>query len=119
MFTLSLRDAIPISTGTNVCVAGQMVLQLDGSAGQQLFICNASLDGWNAVNDDAATMASDHTYTDQQVAAEATARQTADSTEAAARARSEEHTPELESRQYIGSRAAQGVLTSNLSNEVT
>src|SRR5439155_5042507 len=71
----------PPPTGTNVCVAGQMVLQLDGSAGQQLFICNASLDGWNAVNDDAATMASDHTYTDQQVAAEATARQAADSTE--------------------------------------
>src|SRR5438445_10540995 len=99
MFTLSLRDAIPISTGTNVCVAGQMVLQLDGSAGQQLFICNASLDGWNAVNDDAATMASDHTYTDQQVAAEATARQAADSTET--------------------SRAttAEGVLTSNLRSE--
>src|SRR5205807_4284654 len=65
----------PPPTGTNVCVAGQMVLQLNGAAGQQLFICNASLDGWNAVNDDAATMTSDHNYTDQQVAAEATARQ--------------------------------------------
>src|SRR5207302_2514787 len=71
----------PPPTGTNVCVAGQMVLQLDGSAGQQLFICNACLDGWNAFNDDAATVSRRLTYRSQQVAAEATARQAADSTE--------------------------------------
>jgi len=51
-----------------------MLLQVNGNAGKQLFICNAALDGWVMVNDDTATTATDKSYTDAQVAAEATAR---------------------------------------------
>ena len=62
-----------------------MLLQTNGAPGQQLFICNSTLDGWVMVNDDTTSTAADHTYTDQQVAAEASARATADNVEAAAR----------------------------------
>jgi hypothetical protein len=55
------------STGPNICVAGQMALQKDAPAGQQLFICNASLNGWVMVNDDTATTSAANQYTDQQV----------------------------------------------------
>src|SRR6266852_2978101 len=82
----------PPLTGTNVCMPGQMVLQKDGLPGQQLFICNATFDGWVAVNDDAATTSAANAYTDSKVAVEATARATADSAEAAARAQSDAET---------------------------
>ncbi len=77
-------------TGSNICAAGQMVLQKDAPAGQQLFICNAALNGWVMVNDDTATVTSDKAYTDTQIAAEKTR-----------------------------AMAAEGTLTTNLSNEVT
>src|SRR6266478_3428142 len=63
-------------TGTNICMPGQMVLQKDGATGQQLFICNATFDGWVAVNDDSALNSS----LQSSLAAETTARQAADST---------------------------------------
>src|SRR5947207_543346 len=62
-----------------------MLMQVNGDDVQQLFICDASLDGWVMVNDDTTSTAADHTYTDQQVAAEAAARTSADNAEAAAR----------------------------------
>src|SRR5207253_4575712 len=76
----------PASGQANACVAGQMLLQTNGAPGQQLFICNSNLDGWVMVNDDTTSTAADHTYTDQQVAIEASARTSADNAEAAARA---------------------------------
>src|SRR5437868_11977876 len=79
----TIAGAPPI--GANVCIAGQMVLQTDATPGQQLFVCNATLNGWVMVNDDSATTATANAYTDSKVAAEAAARSSADSAEAAAR----------------------------------
>src|SRR6266478_4901130 len=76
------NTAPPASGQLGACVSGQMLLQTNGTPGQQLFICNSNLDGWVMVNDDAASSAADHSYTDQQVAIETTARTSADSAEA-------------------------------------
>ena len=58
-----------------------LVLNPTEPSGQQLFICRDIGGGtlqWQLINDDAATTAADHTYTDQQVAAEASARTSAE-----------------------------------------
>jgi len=47
---------------------------VNGTPGQQLFICNAAHDGWVMVNDDTATASAANAYTDSKVATEATAR---------------------------------------------
>ena len=65
-----------------------LVLNPTEPSGQQLFICRDIGGGtlqWQLINDDAATTAADHTYTDQQVAAEASARTSADNAETSAR----------------------------------
>src|SRR5437868_7661319 len=79
----TIAGAPPI--GANVCIAGQMVLQTDATPGQQLFVCNATLNGWVMVNDDGATTATANAYTDSKVAAEAAARTAADNNEVTAR----------------------------------
>src|SRR5205823_7271801 len=56
----------PASGQVNACVSGQMLLQVNGAPGQQLFICNSALDGWVMVNDDTTSTAADHAYTDSQ-----------------------------------------------------
>src|SRR5205823_3204874 len=71
----------PASGQPSACVAGQMLLQVNGAPGQQLFICNSALDGWVMVNDDAASSAADHSYTDSQITIEVAARSAADSAE--------------------------------------
>src|SRR2546430_1272562 len=45
----------PTSFQSNACCAGQMLLQTNGAAGQQLFICNTALDDCMMVNDDTTT----------------------------------------------------------------
>src|SRR5205823_1328465 len=47
----------PASGQPSACVSGQMLLQVNGAPGQQLFICNSSLDGWVMVNDDTTSTA--------------------------------------------------------------
>jgi hypothetical protein len=76
----------PANNSPNACIDGQMLLQINGTPGQQLFICNAANDGWVMVNDDAATAAAANTYTNNAVAAEAALRTAADGAEATARA---------------------------------
>jgi hypothetical protein len=68
--------------------ANALVLNPNADSGQQMFICRDIGGGtlqWQLINDDDATTAADHTYTDQQVLAEATARQNADAAEVSAR----------------------------------
>src|SRR5207249_662006 len=65
-----------------------LVLNPSQPSGQQMFICRDIGGGtlqWELINDDATSTAADHTYTDQQVAAEASARTSADNAEASAR----------------------------------
>jgi hypothetical protein len=91
----------PASGSPSACVDGQMLLQVTGTAGQQLFICNPAHDGWVMVNDDAATTGAANAYTDQQVAAEAAARQTADTAET------------------TRATVAENTLTANVNNEIS
>src|SRR5438445_9552961 len=83
-----------------------MVLQLDGTVGKQLFICNATLNGWEQVNDE-STLSAAVASNDSAIAAETAARQAADTLETnratAAEGvltsnRCEEHTSEIQSR---------------------
>src|SRR5207237_1278939 len=76
---------VPASGSANACVDGEMLMQVNGTPGQQLFICNAAHDGWVMVNDDTATASAANAYTDSKVATEAAARTAADATEATAR----------------------------------
>src|SRR2546429_456175 len=71
---------VPASGSANACVDGEMLMQVNGTPGQQLFICNAAHDGWVMVNDDTATASAANAYTDSKVATEATARTAADAT---------------------------------------
>ena len=65
---------VPTSGSANACVDGEMLMKVNGTPGQQLFICNAAHDGWVMVNDDTATASAANAYTDSKVATEATAR---------------------------------------------
>src|SRR5438309_1906690 len=76
---------VPASGSANACVDGEMLMKVNGTPGQQLFICNAAHDGWVMVNDDTATASAANAYTDSKVATEAAARTAADTTEATAR----------------------------------
>src|SRR5437870_5461298 len=76
---------VPTSGSANACVDGEMLMKVNGTPGQQLFICNAAHDGWVMVNDDTATASAANAYTDSKVATEAAARTAADATEATAR----------------------------------
>src|SRR5438445_352181 len=76
---------VPTSGSANACVDGEMLMKVNGTPGQQLFICNAAHDGWVMVNDDTATASAANAYTDSKVATEAKARAAADATEATAR----------------------------------
>src|SRR5207244_3144821 len=65
---------VPASGSANACVDGEMLMKVNGTPGQQLFICNAAHDGWVMVNDDTATASAANAYTDSKVATEAAAR---------------------------------------------
>src|SRR5207237_8511087 len=64
----------PTTGSANACVGGEMLMKVNGTPGQQLFICKAAHDGWVMVNDDTATASAANAYTDSKVATEATAR---------------------------------------------
>src|SRR5205823_8367820 len=60
-----------------------LILNPTQPSGQQMFICRDIGGGtlqWELINDDATSTAADHAYTDSQVAAEASARTSADTT---------------------------------------
>src|SRR5205814_698669 len=80
----------------NNCTAvNALVLNSTQPSSQQLFICrdagNNVLD-WELINDDSSTTTAANQYTDQQVAAEALARQAADTAEATARQQGDANT---------------------------
>src|SRR5206468_9809782 len=79
-------NPVPPSSGqVKACVAGQMLLQGNGSFLQQHFSCQALLVAGVKAYALPASSASDHSYADAQIAIEAAARASADSTETAAR----------------------------------
>lgn len=42
-----------LPTGTGICTANkELIIRTDGSAGNQLYICNTTADGWTAINTD-------------------------------------------------------------------
>src|SRR5207302_2223372 len=48
----------PSSGHPGACVDGEMILDLSGPAGQQLYVCNAAHDGWVGINDESQLQAS-------------------------------------------------------------
>ena len=96
-----------------------MLLQVNGAAGQQLFVCNATLDGWVMVNDDTTSTAADHTYTDQQVAAEASARTAADSAETSARQAADATLQSNIDAEATRAQSAETSITTNRNSEIT
>src|SRR5437870_501152 len=105
-------------TGASICAAGQMILQKDAPTGQQLFICNSSLNGWVLVNDDSTLATSVTAETTRATTAE-TGLQNNINAEAATRAAADTTLQNNINSEASSRAAADATLTTNLNNEIS